>query len=429
MWPLLALPETLQRRPCHTPRGTVSRWSFILLSLPAVTAAPSQAQFWERMSNPTVPTQITHPPGLGLQISRVAFGPANGEGADEFVDALTGHFVQRDIEVIERERIEELLREHNFSLSGYVDRESAATIGKIVGPSVMVFVNMQRRAVEKKALYKDWRGRDGVVHRRYISRTQVFARGSIRSVDLATARVFAATVLEVSPAIENSADDRCCVEFPSEYELLDAANRDLAGQAARLFLPWQERVDLVYFDDSDCGLKAAHTRQKLGDVEGALQQSMSALEQCRQMSPPPKPKTLAHANHNVGMGHFALGQYDRALEFLEEAQRVRPAGIHAEAIVQVRRADTLATEMRRQEDRAALVEQGRQQASRSATAAVLTNKDVLEMVGAALAPDLITSRIRLTACRFDTSTSALIELKNSKVPDAVIIAMLERSKQ
>ena len=70
----------------------------------AISANTPSRQFWDALTNPKVPTLINHPPGLGLQINKVAFGPSSGRGATEFVDGLAEHFVKAGVEVIEREQ-------------------------------------------------------------------------------------------------------------------------------------------------------------------------------------------------------------------------------------------------------------------------------------------------------------------------------------
>lgn len=338
---------------------------------------------------------------------------------------LTSRFLQTGIEVVERQHLATLLREHDFSLTDYVDQTAMASIGKIVGPSVMIFVNIQQRGVEKKPLREEWRDRDDYPHRTYISRTSVTLRGAIRSVDLATARIFAATTITSSQSLENRVDDRCCPEFPSEQQLFDAAMQDAVAQASRLFAPWTETVSLVYYDDKDCGLKIAHGLHKGGDLAGALRQSLSNLDQCKSM-PKIEAKVLAHAYHNVGVGYFAQGEYGKAIEALEEAHRTRPASIHVEAIAACRKAEALADDMRRVEESAIVSRQSAQDAAQTEQASrETTNDDVLALLNAGLPAQIVLSKIRTAQCRFDTSTAALVRLKEAKVPDAVIVAMLE----
>ena len=61
----------------------------------------------------------------------------------------------------------------------------------------------------------------------------------------------------------------------------------------------------------------------------------------------------------------------------------------------------------------------------NAPASALTNADVLEMLRAGLAPEIITAKIKASAARFDTSPDTLQELKRTGVPDGVILAMVQ----
>ncbi len=63
----------------------------------------------------------------------------------------------------------------------------------------------------------------------------------------------------------------------------------------------------------------------------------------------------------------------------------------------------------------------------SSSTAPLTNKDVLELVKAQLPADVIIAKIQGSPCSFDTSPSALKDLKSAAVPDAVILAMVKSS--
>jgi len=55
----------------------------------------------------------------------------------------------------------------------------------------------------------------------------------------------------------------------------------------------------------------------------------------------------------------------------------------------------------------------------------LTNRDVLDMLKAGLAADIIVAKIKSSETNFDTSPGALAELKAANVPDSVILAMVK----
>lgn len=61
----------------------------------------------------------------------------------------------------------------------------------------------------------------------------------------------------------------------------------------------------------------------------------------------------------------------------------------------------------------------------SAAQKSLTNQDVVDLVKTGLSPDIIVAKIRTSTCQFDTSTAALKGLKDSGVPDSVIVAMVD----
>jgi tetratricopeptide (TPR) repeat protein len=59
----------------------------------------------------------------------------------------------------------------------------------------------------------------------------------------------------------------------------------------------------------------------------------------------------------------------------------------------------------------------------------LTNNDIIKLVQARIADSIIIAKIKSSSCDFDTSTDALIKLKQTGVSDAVQQAMVEASTQ
>jgi hypothetical protein len=59
----------------------------------------------------------------------------------------------------------------------------------------------------------------------------------------------------------------------------------------------------------------------------------------------------------------------------------------------------------------------------------LSNKDVAELVKAGLSESIIVSKIKNSQCGFDTSSNALIELKNAGASENIILAVIECKKE
>jgi len=401
----------------------------IVLSL----ANGAQAQLRDRLANPAIPVKLTHPATLGIQAKSIAFGGATGPCADQLVDMLTEDFVQNNIQVIDREHLNTLLAEHNFSITGYVDQKTTAELGKILGPAALVFVKVQRCTSEKKSLYENRDTYDRnlpPVIRVNISRTQFFFRGSIQTVDLATGRIFAATTIENAPSVQNESDNGV-PEFPSEFEVQDTSLHQAALSVHRLFFSWNENKSLVFFDDDDCNLKQAYQAVKKGAVEDALHLSVQNLEKCRSL-PKADARTLSHAYYNLGMSHYVAGEYEDALNYLGEASKLRPGDIVKEATALCILASESAAQTRRIENQmaveAAVATDRSQQRQASAAAKqpkTLSIKEIIAMRQAGLSEELTAAAIRKNNEPYNLSVEEMLELKTNGISEDLIKLMLE----
>jgi hypothetical protein len=84
----------------------------------------------------------------------------------------------------------------------------------------------------------------------------------------------------------------------------------------------------------------------------------------------------------------------------------------------------LAIPVRGQQPRASQQAVSENQDKGETVAAHLSNKDIADMLRAGLSPEIVLAKIKTSVCDFDTSPSALQELKAAGVPDAVILAMV-----
>lgn len=99
-----------------------------------LAALPAPAQFFERLMNPTVEVQLTHPPELGLRITRLAFGQTTTREEDELVSALIADLSgSGEMEILDRANVDRILREQKFSNSGLVDEKTAVELGRLIG--------------------------------------------------------------------------------------------------------------------------------------------------------------------------------------------------------------------------------------------------------------------------------------------------------
>ena len=214
----------------------------------------------------------------------------------------------------------------------------------------------------------------------------------------------------------------------------DIAFARVVGDVNRMLFPRVEKKSLIFFDNKQCNLKAAHQALKRGEEERAFNLSLENLETCKNNPDPKKKqkkrqKILANAHYNVGIMHRIRGDLDVALESLLEAEQLRPVEIMAEAIADCREAIQARDAMqgiREQAQQAGLKFQERQAAEEQVGREnTLTNSGVIALVKIGLSEAIILKKIETSMCEFDVSAEALVSLTEAGVGEKVILSMME----
>ena len=299
-----------------------------ILAVGICLAVPLSAQFWDKLFNPDVEVTLTHPPGLGIKVKRVAFAPVNTPAADELVSACISDLLAAgELEVLDRANTDKTLSEQKFSNSGLVDSAQAIEMGRLMGSPVLLFVKVFTLKVSQIPLQATRAGytEKGEYHApvtTYTSKTQVELSASVQAVDCATGKIYSQKRLAFSPSLQQSSDQGR-PEFPSETQVTEMAMNQARQEVRRMLLTWHEVRKLTFFDDKDYGMKEAFVRLQLKDYPGALGKSLEALDKAK-ADPKVKPKYLGHASYNVAMCHFILGDYDAAGPYLRGARETDP---------------------------------------------------------------------------------------------------------
>ncbi len=305
------------------------RWVVPAVALLSVLqSVPLRAQFWSELANPKVEVTLVHPPGLGLTIQRLAFAPARDLNSRELVDALTADLVQsHQVEVVDRAHLDAVLKEQELGSSGYVEPATIARLGKLLGPSALVIVNVNRSELSrnqatKEETVRDYKTRQDTVRLKRTSITSLDFSATVQVVDLSTGQVFGAQRLEDAPSLTNTSYEGFPA-YPRDSEVRRLAFETAKGKVLRMLLPWSEVRKLTFFDDAVFGMEGAHQRLKSGDTRGALDLARQGLEQSRQ-DRSQKAKYYPRATYNVGIIHFIQGRYEEALPFLRTALDMQP---------------------------------------------------------------------------------------------------------
>ncbi|GHV02744.1 hypothetical protein FACS1894159_11710 [Bacteroidia bacterium] len=355
---------------------------------------------------------------------------------------------------MDRDNLTAILREQNFSYSGYIDQTTALSIGKIIGPSAMITVkvlacqpdlrysykNVERNEKDKAGNVRKW---TAIIS---YATLKVNLKVSIQTVDLTTGRIFAAKVFDTSQTATTQGEvqsEKEKVVPPDDYELREKAFRVLIQQVKPLYFPWIEMVSVPFFKDKidEKGSKSAWDALNVRNYEGAIDLAKQYWEWSQDennftnkkgvVDEKDRVKSLSHANYNLGTLCFILGNYDTALQHLREAQKLLPLDKYiANTINDCTKAKLFEEENQRIDHRSAAEiaksEQQVQQAQQLAATKVLKNADIIDLTKSKMPKSVILQKINSSQCSFDTSTAALIELSKAGVDEEVIALMLTK---
>mgnify|MGYP005805663681 CR=1 FL=1 len=320
----------------------------------ALLSLPVQAQFWSELANPKVEVTVVHPPGLGLKVERLAFAPSRDLNSRELADALTADLVQsRQVEVVDRAHLDAVLKEQELGASGFVEPATIAKLGKLLGPSVLVIVNVNRSDLSRNQSAKeerstDYKTKQEIVRIKRTSITSLDFSATVQVLDLSTGRVFGAQRLEDAPSLSNTSYEGFPA-YPRDSEVRRLAFETAKVKVLRMLLAWSEVRKLTFFDDEVFGMARAHDRLKARDLRGALELALDGLEQSKR-DKGQKPKYYPRAQYNVGIIRFSQGQYEEALPYLRAALDMQPdASIFQTALRECQDAIGLQEALRRAE--------------------------------------------------------------------------------
>lgn len=318
----------------------------------------AHAQFFRLGPPKAVPVIVSHPPEFGLTVKRVAFGKPEGACQNQSIDLIDSKllpvFQQGGMDVIERQALDQIMSEHNFSQSGYEDPNSVAQLGKILGPTALIIVSVNTCSTDQQPLVNDQKNYiNNTIIRTFISKTRYAMEGSIRVVDLTTGKVLGSHSFQSHKEQTNNSQQGP-PEFPPVDEVKDAAMQDVQNQVQAMFFPSGDRVELEFYDDKDCNLNQIYEMYKNGDAQGALRLMDTNLEQCK--TGKHKDKTLARAYYDDGLLHCLVNDYDKASMLFTNAMDSKGAEAVGQASAACQRARAGAADLKEYEERVAQIQ-------------------------------------------------------------------------
>ncbi|MBU1368155.1 MAG: SH3 domain-containing protein [Bacteroidetes bacterium] len=227
--------------------------------------------------------------------------------------------------VIERNQINEILKEQKLGLSGTIDESTAARVGAILGLDAIILGSVNYEKKEDNTS-KKYVGFDGKNYTKNCKIRKVTSTASMKIVEVSTAEI-----IGVETASFESEDKKCDEERAEILNYNQMLNNVLSGTARKFVNYFTPGYTLVRFDMEKIKLKDLKKKaDEAGDYleSGNLKQAFPLLVAIYEAdSYNPK------AAYNAGIIHEMTGLYDDAVNYYQIASQLDPANqLYADAL-------------------------------------------------------------------------------------------------
>jgi len=313
------------------------------------------AQLWDMLTKPQITVNLNHPPRLGLNIKKVAFGPSHGQCSDDILNRLTGTLISGGVEVVDRHQFRMLMAEKHFNMGGYIDQQSALRMGKLLGPTALIFVKISQCDSEQLRDFTERKNLKGEYERTDNATVKMHIRGTLQTVDLVTGRIFSASPITEDAELSNHSKTGR-PEFPAWESVRDLAVERAAYDASTMFVGWTEQKKLYFFNDKECNLSVAYSLLKANDFDGVVRQSETNIATCKTW-PNLKDSNMAHAYYNAGLAYLLVNNHEKAMAYLLQSEQLKGGLIVTQTITEATKAANLDAEIQRVADKTEAFEQ------------------------------------------------------------------------
>lgn len=279
---------------------------------------------------PSVKVAVTRPAEINLiGIKRVAMGDIEGNTGVPLSDILTQKlFESGRYEVMDRQHMNVLMREHNLKLSGVVDEQTSVKIGGLLGIQALILGSSNGQYNQRTEIGNAYKcSKPGGVCRDYKKIAQGRINTTVKVVDLKTGKII---------AIRNFADEDSdskweANEWPPDLDrgiIMGNILNMTANKFMRMIAPYTDYVNVEFEDSKIPEVKAGIVTAQSGQWDSACVQFKNAVS-----SNP----TDAAAWYNLGLAYMYSYQFDDAIQAFNKANVLKPSSKYAQEIANCNR--------------------------------------------------------------------------------------------
>ena len=284
---------------------------------------------------PTLRVPVMRPAEINLKgINKIALGEIEGNAGQAVSELLSEQlFSSGKFDILDRSNLERIMKEHNLNMSGIIDEKTAATMGKFVGASVMVFGRATGKYELTSKRGKPWKDKEGYTHVAHRKKGVAKVSASLKVVGLTTGKVLAMKNISRTAEDSTSADNEW-PEDPDRDTIMSTAMRSVATTFFKMISPHVEHVrvkfatpttpegktGLEYAKQGQWGMAVENFEKAANILQSPAKKSGSALSSYFE-----KPSEDAmNAYYNLGLAYSFNNEFVEAKRALNKANQIAP---------------------------------------------------------------------------------------------------------
>lgn len=279
-----------------------------------------------------IPMRVTHPAEINMTpYKQVALAEIEGNMGQNVSDAIKNLLIESGrFQVVDRSRLDQIMKELNLSQSDLADTFNRAKLGKLMSASAMIAGRAEgtydEKLTKEETVCAKYIGGQmvSVACTKYMRKGTYRTAGSIDVIDIQTGQILKSKLFNNVCEKKNTAYDG----IPESIDT-GALGSECLTKNVHAFMkaisPWTETVQSPFQTDKAIPeLEQGINKAKMGDLNESTTIFANAAK-AAEGNASIKPLSIAKAYFNLGLAYQYTDEFDKAIEAFKKAYSLHPS--------------------------------------------------------------------------------------------------------
>lgn len=276
-----------------------------------------------------VPIAVIHPAEINMKAyDQIAISNINGNLGDNFADNLKQKLVESErFKIIDRARMQEILKELKMSQSDLTNPKKRAKLGKLMAASALITGSAKGKYREgtssKQTTCFNLFTQSAYDCTKYTREGIYTTSGGIDIIDVQTGELLRSKALKAKRK-KSTTVTNATPQMIDQDALIASAMNENVDMIIRAITPWKQTINAPFAKVDDIPeLERGINRARLGKIDEALVIFVGACKKA-EMTPGLSPKKISEAFWDLGLAYEYTEQFGKATETFEKGYEYYP---------------------------------------------------------------------------------------------------------